>query len=184
MSLLPMFYLVFLQKMKIMQSNLLNFISIQFKKRKTRNFFIKFGRKRKKFNDLKGNANILKRRKEMDTKFHEKHSISINQYVMSQNLKFLPSLPNYLEIRKYISDKNNGTIILNKIPIETVMLSKDKAIISYKKLTILRKTLHKYLPSTDTILKRVKLINRKICDRDQIEIKRDCIVLNNIELFI
>ena len=77
-------------------------------------------------------------------------------------------------------------MVLFKLPIETIILAKDKAIISYKKLNIIRKTLilKNYIPSTDTIVKNLKIINNKIKDRYNIKVKKDCIILKNIEQFI
>ena len=148
----------------------------------------KNGRKRKNFNNLSSKSSKYARKKEVENVFESSNEISIYDFICDS--------VNYADICKSTESNNlyeylhkfydKKTILVDKIPVENIILAKDSIILSYEKLNKFRKLtgLSSIIPCTNTILKYTKILNKTLKERYNIISGEDCCAVGNVSLFL
>ena len=141
----------------------------------------KIGRKRKEFVDLLSDSRRRERRKEIELEFRDKYEFVISP----KNFPSLLLVPNIFKLYDYLINKFTNNIIVQKIPKSKILLSKDKAIISYGKLESLRQFLNLQflIPCTTTLVREASRLNKILIDRYDLQLKDDGISIGNIKQF-
>ena len=145
------------------------------------------GRKRKKFSDLQSDSRKRERRREIEQEFNELYDLNINEFIISPlNFPSISLCKHSSSLFEYLSNRLKNSVILQKISNEEVVLAKDKSILSYNKVSLLKQYLQlkSYIPSTSTLVRNTKILNEKIKNYYSLIIKPEIILIGNVKRFI